>query len=140
MEKGPVASRVVVEALVGPVRVGRLDVRRHSVDRRLHDVIGRDVVVPGKWQTRRFHGDPVDHQICLDDPDSCRMRYSLERVGGGGNHGILLVPGYTGRAWTLDLGAFKPFKQIASVAFKKKKDNTIKNQRLTFYLAETNSD
>lgn len=50
---------------VGAVGVGRvrnaggLAAEPHSMDRRLHNVVRRDVVVPWQWQPSGLHGDPA---------------------------------------------------------------------------------
>lgn len=43
----------------GPRRARPRAAQPHSMDRRLHDVVRGDVVVPGQRQPRRLHRDPA---------------------------------------------------------------------------------
>lgn len=52
-------SDVVAVGVVELCNVGGLASEPHSMDRRLHDVVRRDVVVAGQRQPRRLHGDPA---------------------------------------------------------------------------------
>lgn len=55
----------VVAVGVELCNVGGLATEPHSMDRRLHDVVGRDVVVARQRQPGRLHGDPATRKRAM---------------------------------------------------------------------------
>lgn len=62
------SDEVAVSVVKLVCNVGSLAAEPHSMDRRLHDVVRRDVVVARQRHARRLHRDPADrsHLLTLD--------------------------------------------------------------------------
>lgn len=73
----PVGRRVGEGAVRG---AGGRPAEPHSMDRRLHDVVRGDVVVPGQRQTRSLHCDPETYTniMRLSNIYSCNIYMHLD--------------------------------------------------------------